>query len=882
MSQVGPYLITRELGRGGMGVVYLARDGRLDRDVAIKALPVHLSHSADRLARFEREAKVLAQLNHPNIAGIYGLEEIDGAKYLVLEYVPGETLAARLNRGPLTVDDAIELAVQIAAGLEAAHDAGVVHRDLKPGNVIINEDGQAKVLDFGLARSDELESRSSSADSPTMTSPAGESPTMPGVILGTAAYMSPEQARGKRVDKRTDIWSFGVTLYEMLTRNAPFAGETVSDSIGAVLHKTLDFEKLPPGTPRNVRRVLDRCLERDKHERYRDIGDVRIDLLRGDVAAETNRADAGDRRGVPVWVAVVGLLAALGVGGLSVWLALGSGTEEPTLAARKFEVYSAGPDDDFAHRSPQVSPDGMKLAFIQGNEVRIRDFSTFNAETVAELSGVRQLAWSPDGRALALATFDGLYRVPSTGGGVVQVCQTGTQHPFAWTEDDRFVFSTVLGTTTETIGLAVAQLSGGRTSMLLEADLGQVVDYHAVTTIPGTDVLLFVKHLNNHRTPIMAWDGERSVELADFDDQYYSVLAWSPTGHVLFSRGQMRTDLWAVEFNPKRMEVIGEPFLVELDAGSPSVSTDGTLTFVRGSPGTSGELTWVNADGSVQSIGNVGENVAGPIVSPDGTRIMFLGGSQPSDLQVWVRDLERGITLRISSLAGFVIPVAWSPDGREVAVLNYDPSAETGQRTVFLAADGSGATREPFQGLLTSFDAAWNTAVLASDPRDPDRTFSALNLSDMSEIGQVTAARGGFLWQALSPKGDLLLYSSTDAGKPNVFCTRFPSGEGKWQVSEDGAEWAFWSPDGSAVYFKDLESVLVRVAVTRDPEIRFGVPMRVFPTDPDVREQAGIRMAPDGERFITVGVGGGAAAATGFDVWMIERWHEAFGVEIGR
>lgn len=882
VSQIGPYSITRELGRGGMGVVYLARDSRLDRDVAIKALPPQLAHDPDRLARFEREAKILAQLNHPNIAGIYGLEAHDGATYLVLEYVPGETMAVRLARGPVAIDDAVGIAVQIAAGLEAAHDAGVVHRDLKPGNVILNDDGQVKVLDFGLARSDELRSDANLADSPTITSPVGASPTIPGVILGTAAYMSPEQARGKRVDKRTDIWSFGVTLYEILTRNAPFAGETVSDSIGAVLHKALDFDKLPPDTPPNVRRVLNRCLERDKRERYRDIGDVRIELQKCDNTSEVNRANSGGRRGLPVWVAMVGLLVALAVGGLSVWLMLRSGTEATAVAPRKFEVYSAAPDVDFEYRSPRISPDGTKVAFIQGDEVRIRDLSTFEAETLVELSGVRQVAWSPDGRALALATYDGLFRVPSTGGGVLQVGQTGTQHPIVWTDDDRMVFSTVLGTSANAIGLAATRLRGGDTSMLIEADLGNVIDYHAVTSIPDTNVLLFVKHQNNHHVPIVAWDGERSVLLADFEDQYSSVLAWSPSGHVLFSRGEKQADLWAVGFSPERMDVIGEPFLVELDAGSPSVSLDGTLVFVRGSPAARGELAWVNSDGSVESIGDGGENVSGPIVSPDGTRVMFASGGRPSDMQIWVRDLELGVNSRISSLAGFVIPVAWSPDGREVAVLNYDPSAETGQRTVFLAADGSGPTRAPFQGLMSSLDVQWKTAVHASDPRDPDRTFSAIDLSDMSEIGPVATARGGFLWQALSPQGDLLLYSSVASGKSNVFCTCFPSGVGKWQVSEDGGLWTFWSPDGSEAYFRNLDGVLFRVAITRTPEIRFSVPTPVFQREPNVHENAGIRLAPDGKRFIAVGVGDGAAAAAGFEVWMVERWHEAFGVELGR
>ena len=303
-DQIGPYQIIREVGRGGMGVVHLARDTRLDRDVAIKELPEHFAQDPVRLERFEREAKALAALSHVNLAGIYGVEERDGAKYLVLEYVEGETLADRLDRGPVPLDEALELAVQIAAGVEAAHEAGIVHRDLKPANIKLTPEGKAKVLDFGLARADESGTSSSSLgfDSATMTA-AQRSPTMEGTILGTAAYMSPEQARGRRVDKRTDIWSYGVVVYEMLVGASPFHGETASDSIGAVLHKEIDLNLLPANTPPMVRHVLVRCLERNRDNRYRDIGDVRIELEQGADRAPAQRgsgrpaAAAGHDRG---------------------------------------------------------------------------------------------------------------------------------------------------------------------------------------------------------------------------------------------------------------------------------------------------------------------------------------------------------------------------------------------------------------------------------------------------------------------------------------------------------------------------------------------------------------------------------------------------------
>jgi eukaryotic-like serine/threonine-protein kinase len=380
ISQIGPYQITRELGRGGMGVVYLATDTRLNRQVAIKALPAEWASDPLRLDRFQREAKTLASLNHPEVAGIYGVEEHEGAQYLVLEYVEGQTLAEMLDGGPLPVDDVIELAVQIAAGVEAAHEAGVIHRDLKPANIIVTPDGKAKVLDFGLARTDDSSLSSApslSPDSPTITSPAAQhSPTMPGVILGTAAYMSPEQARGRRVDKRTDIWSFGVVLYEMLTGASPFVGETVSDSIGAVLHKDLELDRLPPQTPATVRRVLAQCLERDRNLRFRDIGDLRLQLLR---AHEEPIRQAEPARSLPLWlipVAIVGLVTVPVAG----WMM--QPTAQPSPPAVVLPVQPvvqadiALPGDlKLAHSfvpGIAISADGRMLAFAAGEPRRGR------------------------------------------------------------------------------------------------------------------------------------------------------------------------------------------------------------------------------------------------------------------------------------------------------------------------------------------------------------------------------------------------------------------------------------------------------------------------------------------------------------------------------
>lgn len=363
IDRIGPFEVIKELGRGGMGIVYLARDTRLDRQVAIKALPEHLASDPVRLERFEREAKTLAGLSHVNVAGIYGVEEQEGARYLVLEFVEGETLADIIDRGPLVMDDAIEYAAQIAAGLEAAHEAGVIHRDLKPANIKITPDGVAKVLDFGLARTAEATSSSGALDNPTLTTPQPQhSPTIEGAILGTAAYMSPEQARGRRVDTRTDIWSFGIVLYEMLVGASPFQGETATDSIGAILHKDLDLDRLPPDTPRDVRRLISRCLHRDRTARLQSIGDARIELQ--EAADPSNRDEplvALSSSSARTWQMIAGaLLLALVAGG--VWALQRAPNIEPPLRPDIASIAQVL-DSMQIVSEPSISPDGRTVVF---------------------------------------------------------------------------------------------------------------------------------------------------------------------------------------------------------------------------------------------------------------------------------------------------------------------------------------------------------------------------------------------------------------------------------------------------------------------------------------------------------------------------------------
>ncbi|MEO1130699.1 MAG: WD40 repeat domain-containing serine/threonine protein kinase, partial [Planctomycetota bacterium] len=455
-EQIGPYTIRSEIGRGGMGIVYLAHDARLSRDVAIKALPDHVTDSRDRLARFEREARALASLSHPNVAQIYGVEESEGRRYLVLEYVPGETLDGVLKRERLPVGEALQVCAQVAAGLEAAHDAGVIHRDLKPANVRVSDDGVVKVLDFGLALTNDEPPASAdgSSESPTMTSPV-HSPTMPGVILGTAPYMSPEQARGKRVDRRTDIWSFGVVLYECLTGTGPFAGETATDSLGAVLHKDIDLDALPVQTPPLVRHVLQRCLERDKSRRLRDIGDARIELEHAQALPATTPGNAfptTGRAGSPLLVASLAIIAV----GLLVALLLT--IMQPTPQAdTPFVVASiAMPDgmridSSMALNQVTVSGDGRMLAYIARDDsgaatLFLRELGSVEPTRIADVPSPRGVTFSPDGRFIACCDENArLLRLRTDGGPpevIADISAWGWPNgPLSWQDDGRIYFS---------------------------------------------------------------------------------------------------------------------------------------------------------------------------------------------------------------------------------------------------------------------------------------------------------------------------------------------------------------------------------------------------------------------------------------------------------
>lgn len=870
-KQIGPYTVDREIGRGGMGVVFLAHDARLDRAVAIKALPDHLATDPERLARFEREARTLAQLNHPNVAGIHGFETFEGQKYLVLEYVEGETLAERLDRGPLHLDDALEIAAQIAMGVEAAHEAGVVHRDLKPANIKLTPEGGVKVLDFGLARSEESASSGSSHLSElTATSPMHGSPTMPGVILGTAAYMSPEQARGRRVDKRTDIWSFGVLVYEMLTGASPFVGETISDSIGAVLHKEVDLTRLPPDTPPGVRRVLTRCVERDKTRRYHHIADARLDLLAAENESESAEGSGPRRRGPVLVMAALLALAAFAAG----WLGAGMLRPAPATNVGKFDVVIETAEAKLRDSEPRISPDGTRLVYVQDDQLWVRDLDSFESRPLPGTDNAVDPFWSPDGKWVGYHTKRAIHKVSLTGGDSIKL----TDNPLSltpvsggcWTVDDRIVVADVER------GLTQISARGGEPTSLLPISK-DLVDYHDVSAVPGTSTLIYIIHRRNLTFAVGAFDGEKQVVIADLGDSFLSHPVYSPSGHVLFARGTKDRSIWAAAFDASRMEASGDPFLVERDGSQPSVSATGVLAFQRGGGalGAGGRLAWVTPQGDTEAIDAQFDSIFASRLSPDGSKLAFAAG-EATKFDVWVRDFERGVNSRITFVEGFVAPIGWSPDGSEIAVGHFLPSEDSTGRTLFVRADGSGESRPAIEGMVLSIDAAWNVAAMVEDPASESGEVLAISLDDPSDRTVVDMLDLGFGSFALSPDGTLLAYTSDESGEDQVYCTRFPTGSGKWQVSTKGGRLPIWSSDATRLFFgaPGDTNLIYGVSLTREPSLQFGLPEVVIDGDALGFEiNTAWTVSPDGTKFVILQPGEEESGVPA-SISVIQNWFE--------
>jgi len=662
---ISHYKVVEKIGEGGMGEVYRAEDTNLSREVAIKVLPEQFTQDPQRLARFEREAKLLASLNHPNIAAIHSFEHADDVHFLVLELVPGETLAERVAKGPLPVEEALEVCRQIAEGVEAAHEKGVIHRDLKPANVKVTPEGKVKILDFGLAKAFEAEPPVTDiSQSPTLT----EEMTRAGVILGTAAYMSPEQARGKPVDKRADIFAFGAVLYELLTGKRAFEGETITETLASILKGEPDWKALPATTPWRIQELLRRCLTKDPHDRLRDIANVRIEvklaLSEPTTVSPTGVVSTAQpplwRRAIP-W-SVAGLIAIIAIVGF--WIL----TRPEVRPITRLPLILPS-DQQLTGTSRHVvalSPDGTRLVYTANAQLYLRPMDQLEATPIRGTEGgSREPFFSPDGQWVGFWVGGQLRKVSISGGAPVTLCEA--QNPFgaSWGQDDTIVFGQGQQ------GIWQVPATGGTPEVLVTMDSTEGDFAHGPQILPGGEAVLFT--LNGQNVP---WDqsqivvqsletGERRVLIEGGRDARYA-----PTGHLVYAQAGT---LLAVPFDLTRLEVTGGPVpLVEgvMDAGNASgaahfkFSSLGSLVYVPGGTGAGQfRLVWVDRQGAVESMGAPPHGYRHPRLSPDGEQVAVSSGEESTD--IWVYDISRETLTRLT-FEGINQQPLWTPDGKRV------------------------------------------------------------------------------------------------------------------------------------------------------------------------------------------------------------------------
>ena len=864
--RLGLYEIVAPLGAGGMGEVYRARDTKLGRDVAIKVLPASFAADPDRLARFEREARLLASLNHPNIAQIYGVEESSGITALVLELVEGETLAEKLRglgaRG-LGLTETLVVSRQIADALDAAHERGIVHRDLKPANIIITPDGTVKVLDFGLAKGSGGagtaggSGESEEWDEGLTHSPTVMAPTIQGVLLGTAPYMSPEQARGKSVDKRTDIWAFGCVLYEMLTGRRAFSGETTSDAIAAILEREPDWTLLlPPSTPAHIVRLLTRCLEKDPKKRVRDIGDVQVEL---DASRVAEPAPAGAspsavlRFAIPALaVALVGALAALA------WLLQRPSSVPPHGVQFTF----AAPDDmQLDVGAPIPSPDGTRIAFVARSasgrrSLWIREVGSAAVRQMPDTESASAPFWSPDGRWLGFFAQGKVRKVSLSGGPALTICAIQNLLGATWNRDNMIVLAPVNRTVLHKVSAA-----GGTPE--------------PITTLNAD------RKENSHRSPRFLPDGRHFLFTArsdviennliyvgslDSKDVKPLVAAQSnasyAAGYLLFAR---EGTLMAQRFDAATLTLSGEAMAVASRIGHNTassqaafgVSSDGAVLAYQAGVRALANLTWFGRAG--QKIGTIGpeSNFADVRLSPDGKlAAVVVPDLDSGNRDIWLMDLRNGTTTRFTSNPANDWQMAWSPDSRRLAFA----SDRNGRSSVYIkgvdGADEELLIRLPDRGvfpkdwskdgsiLTLGIDSPGGIPSLAAMPLTGDRTPFAVGSGSSDRENEAMLTRDG-RW---------LAFVSRQSGTDEVYVAPFPKG-GRSRISVGGGGQPRWKGDDGELYYVTLEGAMMAVPIRGKDPIEPGTPVRLFRPCDGLQLLAGAYaydVTADGSRFLTI------------------------------
>jgi Tol biopolymer transport system component/predicted Ser/Thr protein kinase len=839
---IAHYQVVSKIGEGGMGAVYRATDTKLNRDVAIKVLPPAFAEDSARMQRFEREAQVLASLNHPNIAAIYGIEQ----SAIVMELVEGEDL-----KGPLPVDTVIDYARQIAAGLEAAHEKGIVHRDLKPANIKVTPDGVVKLLDFGLAKArEESTSAASAAASPTISPTLSLAMTQAGMILGTAAYMSPEQARGKAVDRRADIWAFGVILYELLTGAMLFGGgETVSDSLAAVLTREPDFNALPKDTPPRLRRLIERCLRKDPKHRLRDIGDARLLLDEADPAAAAVAAPVPTRR----WLAPAAGAAALlaGVLGFGWWKAAHREPELKPLIRLNVDLGPGAQQGPMA--SAWLSPDGTHLLFLSpqtngGTGLWVRKLDQRNATLLA--ADAQRPFFSPDGQWVGFFGQAKLRKVALHGGVPETLCEIDGTGDGTWSDDGTIVFS--LGSR----GLMTVSQDGGTPKRLTETSDGRG-SHRLPHFLPGGKAVLYTlfrKAGNWDASDVeVLWlqNGKRTPLIKEgYGAQYLA------SGHLLFLR---ENRVFAVRFDPAKAELRGTPAPVieGLKANGSgaqlfSAANNGSLIYESGAAQSSWPVVWVDPSGKLTPLVDRAAQYRSPRFSPDG-KLLAATVTGPKNDDLWVFDLVRQTSTQLTFDAPIRLEVVWTPDGKYLVFTTEGPPG-----TWLIRADGSGGARRLSETairpqsftpdgrrIVSTGGGISSIPVDLSDPEHPragdvDWVIKEPTLHDAE----------------ISPDGRWVAFVLTVTGREELFVVPYRIGAGarggRWRISRSGAKFPRWSRTARELFFRDPSGRIQVVEYTVNGESfsagnpREWSPARLLTTG----VVSSWDLAPDGKRAV--------------------------------
>jgi len=878
-TRVGAYEIVAAIGAGGMGEVYRARDINLGRDVAIKVLPDAFAQDPERVARFEREAKTLAQLNHPSIAIIHGLEKSQGTCALVMELVEGEDLSERIARGAIPLDEALPIAKQIAEAIEAAHEQGITHRDLKPANIKVRPDGTVKVLDFGLAKLAESTQPATTGSaalsmSPTITSPALVSGV--GVLLGTAAYMSPEQAKGREADKRSDVWAFGAVLFEMLTGKRAFEGDDVSETIASILAREPDWTALPPTAAPVIRVLLRRCLEKDRRKRVADISTARFAIdeagalgtaVATDDVAMQRRVDVAVatavgqlRRGMRVRLALMGAIVALIVGGTvgaGVWYALrptAPRVVQFTIATTPATALTInGVERDLA-----ITPDGSRVVYAGNNGTELFVRSLDALEPVSLYKGLPRAPFiSPDGQWVGfIDNLSTLKKVAITGGPALTVAQLDSASRGAvWLPDDTIVFATAGGA-----GLQQVSADGGPVKVLTRPDRARGETVHVwPEVLPGGRAVIFT----------IGATGGAQIAVLDLQTQAQAVVVrggahayYVASGHLVYAVGGT---LRAIAFDPVTLKTRGTAVPVVADVAAIAVgnadavvANDGTLTYVRGTRPEAAQRTliWVDRQGRETAIAAPPRAYVYPRIGPDGARVVVYATDQMLDLWLW--DVVRLTLTRLTFTPGVDTYPVWTPDGRR---LLWTSDRDAGRNLYVQAADGTGAAER-----LTSGSNLQNATAITPDGTRLLFTETAPQTGE--DVMQVTmtgthtvtplvhtpaAERNGIV----SPDGRWLAYEANDSGAVEIYVRPYPDvASGRWQVSTGGGERPLWSHDGRELFYVSPTSALMRVGVGRAASWAATTPTMLLKEGSVMTPENNVGrtydISPDDQRFLMV------------------------------